>query len=176
MFSLVTCYPQKKLSLVTSRLVPSFSSPEQRLLLCHLHLGSRLKAVMSYYGNSNNNWNRRPISEEVDIGSGQYPPPSSDERFSTRPAQPPGFGQQQQQPGQWGVPQQPGFGRNNAYAKNYNDFLERQGIPTINPEDLQILQECGRESLYFRCKYKWHFSLNTAHVSVASGDTFASAV
>lgn len=129
---------------------------------------------MSYYGNSNNNWNRRPISEEVDIGSGQYPPPSSDERFTPRPPHPPGFGQQQ--PGQLGVPQQPGFGRSNASAKNYNDFLDRRGIPTINIEDLKILQECGRESLYFRCKYKLHFSLNTAHESVASGDTFASAV
>lgn len=144
--------------------------------------------AMSYYGNSNNNssnnWNSRPGAiDEVDLSSGAYPPAPG--------SAPPAFGQPNQQPGQaWQRPPLVSDQIKDASTKQYNDFLEKQGIPSITPEDMevkklfccnqystidfqlweykvkntlesipnillklfQILRECGRESLYFRCK------------------------
>lgn len=155
---------------------------------------------MSYYGNSNNNnsnnWNsRRPGAiDEVDLSSGAYPPAQSDPFAGPgRAPGPPAYGQPNQQPGQtWQRPPLVSDQIRDASAKQYNDFLEKQGIPSITPEDMevrrffcvvvielrlflltlnfesqqyfttifnniiqnnfQILRECGRESLYFRCK------------------------
>lgn len=118
---------------------------------------------MSYYGNnnsnqysgsnSNSNWNSRPGGgiEEVDLSSGGYPPAQSDHFAGPGAGGPPAYGHPNQQPPQaW---QRPGISGqiNAATTKHYNDFLEQQGIPAISPEDMQILRECGRESLYFRC-------------------------
>ncbi|XP_075678244.1 OCIA domain-containing protein asrij isoform X2 [Dermatophagoides pteronyssinus] len=62
--------------------------------------------------------------------------------------QPPDQYQQQQQ----FIQQRPlGPKNNQMIAKNYNDFLERQGVPAISPEDIKILRECSRESLVYRC-------------------------
>lgn len=42
--------------------------------------------------------------------------------------------------------------RQSDQTKNYNSFLDRQGIPAISIEDMQIINQCNRESFYYRCK------------------------
>lgn len=101
---------------------------------------------MSYYGNSNNNWNSRPGAgiEEVDLSSGAYPPPQSDPFAGPGPrvpgSGPPPFGQPGQSPGQgpWQRPAGVSDQIRDASTKQYNDFLEKQGIPSISPEDMEV--------------------------------------
>lgn len=90
---------------------------------------------MSYYGNSrnNNNWkNNQHDDQTIDISSGQPPTNEFETEFYRK------------------TPVSSATA--NVVTKQYNDILERQGIPTITPEDFQILRECGRESLFYRCK------------------------
>lgn len=36
--------------------------------------------------------------------------------------------------------------------QRYNEYLTSHGISSVSAEDLAILQECGRESMVYRCK------------------------
>lgn len=62
-------------------------------------------------------------------------------------------------------PQRP-IRKNDYLTKNYNDFMERQGIPALTSEDLEILRECGRESLYYRCNYFYYFPFSYPNYSL----------
>ncbi|OTF83307.1 hypothetical protein BLA29_003794, partial [Euroglyphus maynei] len=92
------------------------------------------------FGNSDSSYQNRD-----DLIHDPYGTSSSTFR---NPGMQPNDPQQQQQQ----FIQQRPFGpkNNQMVAKNYNDFLERQGIPALSPEDVRILRECSRESLMYR--------------------------
>ncbi|KAF7487698.1 OCIA domain-containing protein 1 [Sarcoptes scabiei] len=57
---------------------------------------------------------------------------------------------QQQQDSTWSSGQTLDQTKKNIKAKQYNDFLERQGIPAISESDIQIINQCNRESFFYR--------------------------
>ena len=101
---------------------------------------------MSYpHGNRDHSYQNR--DDPPDLIHDPYGTPS----MYRNPGTQPNVSDQQHQ--QQFIQQRPFSPKNNQIvAKNYNDFLERQGIPAISPEDIRILRECGRESLIYRCK------------------------
>lgn len=93
-----------------------------------------------------NNYNKNDYNpNEMDSYDANDP-----NQYNPQQRPPPSASQSQYPPN---YQQRPSLRKNDYLAKNYNDFMERQGIPALAPEDLEILNECGRESLYYRCNY-----------------------